>query len=633
MAKRRSPTTPTHRNLIFRFFCISLLCLLSYLLGSNLHKKPSSLLLNSFSNSTADCFGNGVRLELLTVHQTEPFFDFEFHHSDPSVPNLSDNETIIPNFFQFCDSKYRDYCPCHDTRREKKFDTDMLFFRERHCPERSEKLRCLIPVPSKYRTPFRWPKSRDMVWFLNVPYKRLTETKADQNWVRLDHNKLVFPGGGTSFPGGAKPYIEEIAKFVPLRNGDVRTVLDVGCGVASFGAYLLDLDILTMSIAPRDIHHAQVQLALERGLPAMLGILSTYRLPYPSRSFDMVHCSRCLIGWTAHGGLHLMEIDRILRPGGYWVLSGPPISWRNSYKGWGMQPQELKEEQGAIEDLARRLCWKKIAEKGPIAVWRKATNHVHCIQTSKLLKSPPFCEATDPESAWYKRMELCITPLPKVKSFKAVAGGALEKWPKRLSTAPPRISKATMAGISTKFFYHDNQLWNKAITYYQSLLSSFKVGRYRNIMDMNAGLGGFGAALSKYPLWVMNVVPSDAGNNTLGIIYERGLIGTYMDWCEAFSTYPRTYDLIHANGVFSLYKDKCDMVDILLEMHRILRPHGAVIIRDHVDTIVKVKNVADAMRWQSRIAHTEQGQYHPDKLLVVNNSVKDDHSQSKRARM
>ena len=26
--------------------------------------------------------------------------------------------------------------------------------------------------------------------------------------------------------------------------------------------------------------------------------------------------------------------------------------------------------------------------------------------------------------------------------------------------------------------------------------------------------------------------------------------------CEAFSTYPRTYDLIHANGIFSLYKDK-----------------------------------------------------------------------------
>lgn len=26
--------------------------------------------------------------------------------------------------------------------------------------------------------------------------------------------------------------------------------------------------------------------------------------------------------------------------------------------------------------------------------------------------------------------------------------------------------------------------------------------------------------------------------------------------CEAFSTYPRTYDLIHANGVFSMYQDR-----------------------------------------------------------------------------
>lgn len=26
--------------------------------------------------------------------------------------------------------------------------------------------------------------------------------------------------------------------------------------------------------------------------------------------------------------------------------------------------------------------------------------------------------------------------------------------------------------------------------------------------------------------------------------------------CEAMSTYPRTYDFIHADGIFSLYKDK-----------------------------------------------------------------------------
>lgn len=69
---------------------------------------------------------------------------------------------------------------------------------------------------------------------------------------------------------------------------------------------MLNHNILTMSIAPRDVHEAQVQFALERGLPSMLGVLSTYKLPYPSKSFDMVHCSRCLVNWTAYGNVFLI---------------------------------------------------------------------------------------------------------------------------------------------------------------------------------------------------------------------------------------------------------------------------------------------------------------------------------------
>jgi len=48
-------------------------------------------------------------------------------------------------------------------------------------------------------------------------------------------------------------------------------------------------------------------------------------------------------------------------------------------------------------------------------------------------------------------------------------------------------------------------------------------------MDMNAGLGGFAAALDSQKSWVMNVVPIIA-ENTLGVVYERGLIGIYHDW-------------------------------------------------------------------------------------------------------
>jgi len=63
----------------------------------------------------------------------------------------------------------------------------------------------------------------------------------------------------------------------------------------------LDRGILTVSLAPRDNHEAQVRFALERGIPAILGVISTQRLPFPSNSFDMAHCSRCLIPWTEFG--------------------------------------------------------------------------------------------------------------------------------------------------------------------------------------------------------------------------------------------------------------------------------------------------------------------------------------------
>lgn len=71
--------------------------------------------------------------------------------------------------------------------------------------------------------------------------------------------------------------------------------------MASWGAYLLKKNILAMSFAPRDTHISQIQFALERGVPAILGIMATIRLPYPARSFDMAHCSRCLIPWGATG--------------------------------------------------------------------------------------------------------------------------------------------------------------------------------------------------------------------------------------------------------------------------------------------------------------------------------------------
>jgi len=48
-------------------------------------------------------------------------------------------------------------------------------------------------------------------------------------------------------------------------------------------------------------------------------------------------------------------------------------------------------------------------------------------------------------------------------------------------------------------------------------------------MDMNTVYGGFAASIIKDPVWVMNVV-SSYGPNSLGVVYDRGLIGVNHDW-------------------------------------------------------------------------------------------------------
>lgn len=87
-----------------------------------------------------------------------------------------------------------------------------------------------------------------------------------------------------------------------------RVSLDIGCGVASFGAFLMQRNVTTLSVAPKDVHENQIQFALERGVPAMVAVFSTHRLLYPSQAFDLIHCSRCRINWTRDGNLSFLYI-------------------------------------------------------------------------------------------------------------------------------------------------------------------------------------------------------------------------------------------------------------------------------------------------------------------------------------
>jgi hypothetical protein len=102
-------------------------------------------------------------------------------------------------------------------------------------------------------------------------------------------------------------YVSEPVSFCYQEVPDIawgnrtRVLLDVGCGVASFGGYLFERNVLAMSLAPKDEHEAQVQFALERGIPAISAVMGTQRLVFPSNVFDVVHCARCRVPWHIEG--------------------------------------------------------------------------------------------------------------------------------------------------------------------------------------------------------------------------------------------------------------------------------------------------------------------------------------------
>ncbi|QCE05083.1 probable methyltransferase PMT3 [Vigna unguiculata] len=526
---------------------------------------------------------------------TDDASDSKQEDSSPRIGQGDAEDDIVPKSFPVCDDSHSELIPCLDRhliyQLRLKLDLSLMEHYERHCPPPERRFNCLIPPPAGYKIPIKWPQSRDEVWKANIPHTHLAHEKSDQNWMIVKGEKIVFPGGGTHFHHGADKYIASIAKMLNFsqnilnNEGRLRTVLDVGCGVASFGAYLLSSDIIAMSLAPNDVHQNQIQFALERGIPAYLGVLGTKRLPYPSRSFELAHCSRCRIDWLQRDGILLLELDRLLRPGGYFAYSSP-----EAYA----QDEEDRRIWREMSALVGRMCWRIAAKRDQTVIWQKPLTN-ECYMEREPGTRPPLCQSDDdPDAVWGVNMEACITPYSD-RDNKA-GGSGLVPWPMRLTTPPPRLADF---GYSNEMFEKDTELWQGRVENYWNLVGPKMTPKMvRNVMDMNANMGSFAAALRSKDVWVMNVVPRD-GPNTLKLIYDRGLIGSIHDWCEAYSTYPRTYDLLHAWNVFSdIDKKGCSPVDLLIEMDRLLRPTGFIFIRDKQVVIDFVKKYLTALHWE-----------------------------------
>ncbi|CAI0555294.1 unnamed protein product [Linum tenue] len=557
---------------------------------------------NEVSNqSPGEQFPSGAQAELTNETSTEngSWSTQAMESKNEKDTQESDKELVVYNWKSCNSTAGPDFIPCLDNWRAIKNLRSTMHYehRERHCPE--EPPTCLVPLPEGYRRPIKWPNSRKKIWYSNVPHTELVEYKGHQNWVKVAGRYLVFPGGGTQFKHGALHYIDFINENVPdiAWGKHSRVILDVGCGVASFGGFLFDRDVLAMSLAPKDEHEAQVQFALERGIPAISAVMGTLRLPFPGKVFDVVHCARCRVPWHIEGGKLLLELNRLLRPGGYFVWSATPV--------YQKKPED-KEIWKAMSKLLETMCWELVTRVG-LAIYKKPMNN-SCYE-KRSVQDPPMCEASDDaNAAWNVPLQTCMHKVP-IDSLQRGSRWP-EQWPARLDKTPYWMLGSEM-GVYGKpqpeDFVADYEHWKRVVS--KSYINGMGINwaTVRNVMDMRAIYGGFAAALKDMNVWVMNVVPIDSPD-VLPAIYERGLFGIYHDWCQSFSTYPRSYDLMHADHLFSMIKQKCKIVPLVVEVDRILRPEGKLIVRDTAEVVSELESILRSMQWEIRMTYNKDNE-------------------------
>lgn len=580
-----------------------LLCLVSVLVLIALLGSSSSNHLDSVTDPTRhDIYSSYRRLKEQAVND---YLELRKLGTNPSKD------------FDLCGKERENYVPCYNVSANllAGFKDGEEF--DRHCEVSRDNEYCLVRPPKDYKTPLTWPSGRDVIWSGNVKLSKdqfLSSGSMTKRLMLLEENQISFHSDDEMVVDGVKDYSHQIAEMIGLgsdtefRQAGVHNVLDIGCGFGSFGSHLLSLKVMAVCMAAYESTGSQVQVALERGLPAVIGNFISRQLPFPSLSYDMIHCTQCGIIWDDRDGMFLIEVDRVLRPGGYFVLTSPKRRQQGSK---GAIPTPL-------EEFTPKLCWNLLAQQDDTFIWQKTTD-AQCYSSKH--GAFPLCNGEDVLS-YYKPLAPCIS------------GTGSKRWIPIQNRSSGSLSSEELAihGISSEDFFEDLDFWKSALRNYWSLLSPLIFSDHpkrpgdedpmppynmvRNVMDMNAHYGGLNSAIleARKSAWVMNVVPVGQ-RNTLPVVLDQGLAGVLHNWCEPFPTYPRTYDMLHANGLLShLASERCSMLNLIFEMDRILRPEGWVIISDKVSQIEIARILVTQLRWEARVIDLQDGS--EQRLLV-----------------
>ncbi|KAE8728305.1 putative pectin methyltransferase QUA2 [Hibiscus syriacus] len=267
----------------------------------------------------------------------------------------------------------------------------------------------------------------------------------------------------------------------------------------------------------------------------------------------------------ARDGIFFIEVDRVLKPGGYFVWTSPLTNVQSF-----LRNKEKQKRWNFVRDFAENLCWELLSQQDETVLWKK-TSKRNCYNSRKPGSGPPICsKGQDIESSYYRPLQNCIGG---THSRRWLPIEERPTWPSRSNL---NKNELVLYGIHSEELNEDTANYKTAVRNYWSLLSPLIFSDHPKRPGKS--------------VWVMNVV-STSGPNNLSLILDRGYVGVLHDWCEAFPTYPRTYDMVHAEGLISLESSqhgRCTMLFIFTEINRLLHPEGWVIIRDTANNTVEV---------------------------------------------
>lgn len=58
-------------------------------------------------------------------------------------------------------------------------------------------------------------------------------------------------------------------------------------------------------------------------------------------------------------------------------------------------------------------------------------------------------------------------------------------------------------------------------------------------------------------------------------------------------------------NVLIIFHCRCKLVSVMAEVDRILRPEGKLIVRDTVDIIAEIENMARSLHWEIRLTYSK----------------------------